>query len=115
MLRANTLEAVDGYREDLIAGEEPELCVRLRTKGWRIWRLDAEMTLHDAAMTCFSQWWRRAVRAGYSYGQGAHLHGSPPSDIMSGNHAAPGFGDCCCRSSVWRQGSHCGRGDGSRC
>ena len=78
MLRANTLEAVDGYREDLIAGEEPELCVRLRTKGWRIWRLDAEMTLHDAAMTRFSQWWRRAVRAGYSYAQGAHLHGSPP-------------------------------------
>ena len=27
--------------------------MRLRAKGWRIWRLDAEMALHDAAMTGF--------------------------------------------------------------
>ncbi len=67
-----------GFRDDLIAGEEPELCVRLRAKGWRIWRLDAEMALHDAAMTRFSQWWRRATRAGYAFAQGAYLHGAPP-------------------------------------
>ena len=30
MMRADALEAVGGYRDDLIAGEEPELCVRLR-------------------------------------------------------------------------------------
>jgi GT2 family glycosyltransferase len=78
MMRASALETVDGYRNDLIAGEEPELCVRLRAKGWRIWRLDAEMALHDAAMTRFSQWWRRATRAGYGFAQGAYLHGGPP-------------------------------------
>ena len=78
MTRASALEAVGGYRNDLIAGEEPELCVRLRAAGWRIWRRDVEMTLHDAAMTRFGQWWRRAVRAGYAFAQGAHLHGAPP-------------------------------------
>ena len=63
---------------DLIAGEEPELCVRLRAAGWRIWRLDAEMTLHDAAMTRFSQWWKRTLRGGYAFAEGSLLHGAPP-------------------------------------
>ena len=76
MIRVDAFKAVGGYREDLIAGEEPELCVRLRAAGWRIWRLDCEMALHDAAMTSFIQWWRRAVRGGYAYAQGAYLHGA---------------------------------------
>ena len=52
--------------------------MRLRAKGWRIWRLDAEMALHDAAMTRFSQWWRRTMRGGYAFAQGAYLHGASP-------------------------------------
>jgi glycosyltransferase involved in cell wall biosynthesis len=76
MIRVSALEAVGGYRNDLIAGEEPELCVRLRARGWCIWRLDSEMTLHDAGMTRFGQWWRRAERSGYAFAQGAHLHGA---------------------------------------
>jgi hypothetical protein len=63
---------------DLIAGEEPELCVRLRQEGWKIRRLDEEMALHDAAMTRLSQWWKRGLRAGHAYAEGAHLHGAPP-------------------------------------
>jgi len=78
MIRREAFEAVNGYREDMIAGEDPELGVRLRAAGWRAWRLDREMTLHDAAMTRFSQWWRRSVRAGYSYALGACLHGKGP-------------------------------------
>lgn len=78
MMRAVALRQVDGYRDDLIAGEEPELCVRLRARGWRIWRLDAEMTLHDAAMTRLSQWWKRCERAGFAFAEGARLHGAPP-------------------------------------
>lgn len=78
MIRAVALEDVGGYRDDLIAGEEPELCIRLRAAGWRIWRLPYEMTTHDAAMTRFSQWWRRAVRAGYAFAEGAHLYGASP-------------------------------------
>jgi glycosyltransferase involved in cell wall biosynthesis len=78
MIRAGALVSIGGYRDDLIAGEEPELSVRLRAGGWRIWRLPSEMTLHDAAITRFGQWWRRAVRAGYAFAQGAHIHGARP-------------------------------------
>lgn len=78
MFRVQPLRDSGGYKEDLIAGEEPELCVRLRNAGWKILRLDAEMTLHDAAMTRFGQWWRRNVRAGFAYAGGAHLHGNSP-------------------------------------
>jgi GT2 family glycosyltransferase len=78
MIRLSAFKQVDGFMAEVIAGEEPELCVRLRNKGWKIRRLDAEMTWHDAAMKRFGQWWRRAKRAGYAYAQGAALHGAPP-------------------------------------
>ena len=42
LMRTAALRQVDGYRADLIAGEEPELCVRLRARGthayFRSWR-----------------------------------------------------------------------------
>lgn len=78
MFRIEAFQAVGGYRDDLIAGEEPELCVRLRAAGWKVWRLGVEMTLHDADMLRFSQWWRRTVRTGYAFAEGSHLHGAPP-------------------------------------
>lgn len=78
MMRIRAVQAVGGFREDLIAGEEPELCVRLRTAGGEIWRIDAEMMLHDAAITQFSQWWRRARRCGHAFAEGAALHGTRP-------------------------------------
>lgn len=75
MMRVKALQEVGGFNENLIAGEEPELCVRLQHNGWKIWRVDAEMTLHDAAMTRFFQWWKRNVRAGHAFAEGAFLHG----------------------------------------
>jgi len=78
LMRVDAFSAIDGFREGLIAGEEPELCVRLRQKGWRIWRLDAPMALHDAGMHHFRQWWKRAMRGGYAFAEGAYLHGSAP-------------------------------------
>lgn len=78
LMRTQAIEAVGRYNPTLIAGEEPELCVRLRQAGWTIWRLDAEMTWHDAAMTRFGQWWTRCRRAGHAYAEGAALHGHPP-------------------------------------
>lgn len=74
LMRVEAYKAVGGFRAQSIAGEEPELCVRLRERGWKIWRLDAEMTLHDAAMTRFRQWWLRSVRCGYAYAEVARLH-----------------------------------------
>jgi glycosyltransferase involved in cell wall biosynthesis len=78
MMRTSVLEAIGGYREDVIAAEDDELSVRMRAAGWRIWRLQCEMTLHDASMRHFGQWWRRAKRCGYGFAQGAYLHGAPP-------------------------------------
>jgi GT2 family glycosyltransferase len=78
LMRVGAFEKAKGFRPDLIAGEEPELCVRLRAAGWKIWRLDQEMTLHDAAITRFGQWWKRSRRCGYAFAEGAHLHGEPP-------------------------------------
>lgn len=69
MMRIAAYEAVGGFDATMIAGEEPELCSRLRAKGWRIMRLDAPMTIHDAAMLRFGQWWRRGIRAGFGYAQ----------------------------------------------
>jgi GT2 family glycosyltransferase len=74
LMRVEAFEAVGGFRPQLIAGEEPELCVRLREIGWKILRLDAEMTRHDAAMTRFGQWWVRSVRCGYAYAEVSRLH-----------------------------------------
>lgn len=73
MFRADALTRVGGFRDSMIAGEEPELCLRLRQAGGAIERIDHEMTLHDAAMTRFGQWWKRAVRAGHAYAEGAFL------------------------------------------
>lgn len=74
LMRVGPLREVDGYRDDLIAGEEPDLCLRLRQRGHRILRIDAEMTLHDANLLRFGQWWRRMVRGGHAYAEGYWRH-----------------------------------------
>jgi glycosyltransferase involved in cell wall biosynthesis len=75
LIRVSAFKQIKGYNSTLIAGEEPEMCFRLRSNGWKIARLKQEMTLHDAAMTKLSQWWKRAERAGYAYANGFALHG----------------------------------------
>ncbi len=74
LMRRTAFIESGGFRDGLIAGEEPELCLRLRERHWRIWRLDHEMTLHDARITQFRQWWRRSVRAGHAFAEGAWIH-----------------------------------------
>ena len=78
LLRASVFRSAGGFDEALIAGEEPELCVRIRRQGWKIFRIDAEMALHDSRITRFSQWWKRSLRAGHAYAQGAWMHGLSP-------------------------------------
>lgn len=75
LMRVAALRAVDGFNPSVVAGEEPELCVRLRRAGGRIVSIAQDMAWHDAAMTGFGQWWRRSVRSGHAYAQGAWLHG----------------------------------------
>lgn len=81
MMRMSALSAAGFYDPRLVAGEEPELCLRLREKGWRIWRLDADMTMHDAAIKSFRQWWKRASRSGHAYAEVSSLHRRSPHRI----------------------------------
>jgi GT2 family glycosyltransferase len=74
LMRVQAFEAVGGFHSLLIAGEEPELCVRLRKSGWKIWRLDEEMAQHDAAMSRFGQWWVRSVRGGHAHAEVSRIH-----------------------------------------
>jgi GT2 family glycosyltransferase len=92
LMRAQAFQAVGGFRSRLIAGEEPELCVRLRQIGWKIWRLDEEMAQHDAAMRRFGQWWVRSVRGGHAHAEVSEIHRGSPSLIWGrGNIASTVF------------------------
>lgn len=71
MIRAAAFRQIGGFVVGHAAGEEPDLCARLIKAGWRLERVDAEMGTHDAGMTRFGQWWRRAVRGGWAYAKAA--------------------------------------------
>ena len=81
MMRVSAFKKVGGFNPTLIAGEEPELCLRLRREGGKIFRIDADMTFHDAQMTHFGQWWKRSIRSGYGYAEGAWLNGRSPERL----------------------------------
>lgn len=74
LVRRTAFESVDGLNPTLIAGEDEEFCLRLAKAGWGLERLPEAMTRHDAAMTRFSQWWQRAVRAGHAFAQIGRMH-----------------------------------------
>ncbi len=78
LIRLEAHQAVGGYDDSLIAGEEPEMCLRMRRAGWTIQRIAAEMTLHDAQIVAFGQWWKRSVRSGYAYAEGRAMYGRSP-------------------------------------
>jgi cellulose synthase/poly-beta-1,6-N-acetylglucosamine synthase-like glycosyltransferase len=69
LARRSALERVGGFDESLIAGEEPEMCRRLRGLNYTIVHIDHPMTGHDLAMHSWRQYWKRALRAGYAYAE----------------------------------------------
>lgn len=79
MVRVDALHKSGLYNPDLIAGEDPELSIRVKkATGGRIVRIDEPICLHDVDMTKASQWWKRNVRAGHAYAQVSEMHGEPP-------------------------------------
>ncbi len=76
MVRIDGFRQTGGFNPTVIAAEDDEFCLRLAQAGWKLERLPVEMTLHDAAMTRFGQWWRRAMRAGHGFAQLGRMH--PP-------------------------------------
>jgi hypothetical protein len=67
----------------LIAGEEPDLCRRIRGLGFRILHIDAPMTGHDLALHHVSQYWRRAIRTGHAYAEVAARYRDTPDPLWS--------------------------------
>jgi GT2 family glycosyltransferase len=78
MIRVAAFKQVGGYLPEVFAAEDDDICLRIRRAGWKVYRLDAEMTLHDASMMRFGQWWKRSKRCGQAYAQGCFLNGGPP-------------------------------------
>ncbi len=74
LVRVAALKKAGGFNPSVIAAEDDEFCIRVRSEGFRIRRLAEDMTIHDAAMTRFGEWWRRAVRAGHGFAQVGALH-----------------------------------------
>jgi GT2 family glycosyltransferase len=81
LMRVSAFQKVGGYRPTLIAGEEPELCLRMRQQEWRILRIDQEMTWHDAQMLSFWQWWRRSIRGGHAFAEVSWLYRRDPEKL----------------------------------
>jgi glycosyltransferase involved in cell wall biosynthesis len=69
VMRRKALLETGGFDEGLIAGEEPELCRRMRSLGYSILHIDRPMTGHDLQITRWSQYWKRAKRAGHAYAE----------------------------------------------
>ncbi len=78
LVRTAVFRAAGGFRDDVLAGEEPEFCLRVRRGGHKVLHVPEDMVWHDAALLRFGQWWWRARRGGRAYAQGAALHGGPP-------------------------------------
>lgn len=65
LMRRTALEQVEGFDERLGAGEDVELCGRLRALGYRIEHIDQPMTLYDLDVSGWVGYWRHAVLTGY--------------------------------------------------
>ena len=72
LVRRSALAQVGGFDATLNAGEEPELCARLRAKGWKILHIDVAMTRHDLAVRTFKAYARRCYRSGIAYAEVTH-------------------------------------------
>ena len=72
LVRRSALAQVGGFDATLNAGEEPELCARLRAKGWKILHIDVPMTRHDLAVRSFKAYARRCYRSGIAYAEVTH-------------------------------------------
>ncbi len=77
-VKVAVFKEINGFNERIIAAEDDDLCLRARRAGYRIYRLDAEMSRHDANIMHLSQWYRRSRRGGHGYANINHLHGAGP-------------------------------------
>lgn len=77
-LKVNVFKQVGGFSEDIIAAEDDDMCIRVRAAGYKVFRIDASMSRHDANIMHLSQWYKRSKRGGHGYANINHLHGNGP-------------------------------------
>ncbi len=65
LIRSEALRQAGNWSATTINAEDIDLAFRVRNQGWTIMRLAREMTTHDAALTQFREYWKRARRDGY--------------------------------------------------
>lgn len=69
LARKDAIMGVNGYDESLIAGEDPDVSYRIRRQGGTIYRITADMVVHDLNMNSFRHYCRRAFRSGHAYAE----------------------------------------------
>lgn len=67
LVRREVLEETNGFDEELVVGEDPELSQRILAKQWKIIHLHKPMAQHDLAMFKISHYLKRSFRTGYGF------------------------------------------------
>lgn len=81
-VKVETFKKIDGFNETIIAAEDDDFCLRARRAGYKTYRIDANMSKHDANIMHLSQWYRRSKRGGHGYANIHHLHGKGPEQYF---------------------------------
>lgn len=66
--RKSVLEAVEGYNPWILKGQETEIGSRIREVGYRIYKIDHLMAVHDYGINRLDDLIKRSYRMGSSYG-----------------------------------------------
>ena len=77
-VKVSVFKEIGGFSEQIIAAEDDDICLRAKKAGYKIYRLDATMSSHDANIMHLSQWYRRSKRGGHGYANINHIHGHGP-------------------------------------
>ena len=93
LIRLKALEQIHGYNPNVIAAEDDEMCLRIRRQGWKIARIEPEMTYHDAALTNFRSWWKRMVRGGYAFSMDSTCMAMVPRNTFTTSFSGLCFGE----------------------
>jgi glycosyltransferase involved in cell wall biosynthesis len=89
LIRRQVLAEVEGFNPSLIAGEEPEMCQRIRARGYLILHIDHPMTLHDLGIIRWSQYWKRITRGGHALAEIPLLLEHSHDDLLSQSNSQP--------------------------
>ncbi len=77
-VKVEVFQKIDGFDETIIAAEDDDFCLRAKNAGYKTYRLDAAMSMHDANIKHIFQWYQRAKRGGHGYANIYHLYGQAP-------------------------------------